>query len=361
MRCYLIAVRCLRTKSCLLLFIIGIIFLIGRVFQHKRAAFFRSILGRTSNDYDFFRPFFSNFSRNQQFVPGSFLNSYVPQNISFCQFRFGLPFNLEYEEGDTEYPPEQGIDSDYRIIYNVLESSFTSNLSADVTYCTHATPEFLFNLVEILHRWQGPVSITAYVPSTDVSLVMCILNRLCSCLPDMSRVSLHFIFPKKFPPQLTSCLESLLEPKDCSIPNAVVKKAIHTFRSSESLTYPVNVARNVARRQAQTTFLLVSDVELFPSKNLVVNFIKMVTSLQKKSGVGLEACINKLVYVLPVFEVQYNEIIPDVKSKLLQLYAQSQAFYFHRWVCSHCQRFPGLQRWLLRKSFVLDNKIEVCT
>ncbi|XP_014278337.1 beta-1,4-glucuronyltransferase 1 [Halyomorpha halys] len=358
MRCYLLAVRCLRTKCCLLLLIICIILIIGRVFHHKRAAFFRSILGRSSNDYDFFRPFFSNFSKNHQFVPGQFLNNYVPQNFSFCKFRFGLPYNLEYENDDVRYPPELREESDYRVVYNVLESSYPLNASTNVTYCTHATPEFVFYLVEILHRWQGPVSIATFVPSTDASLVICILNRLCRCLPDMSRVSLHFVFPQKYPPQLTDCPLSLVMPYDCSTPYAVLKKSIHTFRSSELLTYPVNVARNVARRQTMTTFVLVSDVELFPSKNLVKNFIKMVANLQKKSGVGLEECINKLVYVLPVFEVQHYEVIPDIKSKLLQLYGQSQAFYFHRWVCSHCQRFPGLQRWLLRKSLILDNKIE---
>jgi hypothetical protein len=34
--------------------------------------------------------------------------------------------------------------------------------------------------------------------------------------------------------------------------------------------------------------------------------------------------------------------------------------YFHRWVCLHCQRFPGLQRWLQRKpSTENPNNIQV--
>lgn len=358
MRCFLIAVRCLRTKFFLIILLLAFILFLGRIFHHKRNGILRTLFGSGNDEYDFFRPFFSNYSRIHQFVPGLFLKNYVQQNFSYCNYKYGLPNKLDLKETDIEFPPELGLDSEYRVVYNVLESSFISNLSLDVTYCTHATPEFFLYLAEILHRWQGPVSIAVFVPATDVSLIVCLLERLCPCLPDMTRVSLHFVFPSRYPPQLSQCSPNFKSPDGCITPYGLRTKAFQSFRSLESLTYPVNVARNAARINVRTTFILVSDVELFPSRNLVINFIKMVNELQKKSGAGIEACINKLVYVLPVFEVQNNEIIPDVKSKLLQLYSQSQAFYFHRWVCSHCQRFPGLQRWLLRKSSALDDKIE---
>lgn len=359
MRCYLIAVRCLRTKCFVIVFVFLLVILLGRINRNERFGILSSLLWNTHNEYSIFRPFFANDSRHKQFIPGQFMGDYVLQNYSFCNYKFGLPYNFNVGESQVEYPPESGLDSEYRVVYNVIESTFISNYTVDVTYCTHATPEFFFYLVEILHRWQGPVSISTFVPSTDVSLVVCVLERLCNCLPDMTRVSLHFIFPLKFPPKTSHCYLTIEMPQGCGIPDGLKFKTIQSFRSTNSLIYPVNVARNVARINVRTTFILVSDVELFPSKNLSTNFIKMVAELQKDSGIGLEGCIHKLVYVLPVFEVQANEEIPDVKSKLLDLYSQSQAFYFHRWVCSHCQRFPGLQRWLLRKSAHLDNKIEV--
>lgn len=56
------------------------------------------------------------------------------------------------------------------------------------------------------------------------------------------------------------------------------------------------------------------------------------------------------VYVLPVFEVADDEPdIPRTKPELLDLYEKDKAVYFHRYVCNHCQRFPGIQRWLQRK------------
>lgn len=60
--------------------------------------------------------------------------------------------------------------------------------------------------------------------------------------------------------------------------------------------------------------------------------------------------VYRHVYVVPVFEVTEDEPdVPRTKIQLLDLYAKEKAVYFHRYVCLHCQRFPGLQRWLQRK------------
>lgn len=42
--------------------------------------------------------------------------------------------------------------------------------------------------------------------------------------------------------------------------------------------------------------------------------------------------------------------IPIVKSQLKKLYDAERAVYFHREICSHCQKFPGLVKWLNRPS-----------
>ncbi|XP_014260515.1 beta-1,4-glucuronyltransferase 1-like [Cimex lectularius] len=356
MRCYLLAIRCLRTKCCVIFALFSFIFLLGRMYQLRRYQIFSSMLKKHE---DVSINVFTNLSKSRHFTAGMFLQNFVPQNFSYCKYRFGLPKTLEINESDIEFPPELREESDYRIIYNIVEPAYnTTKYDNNVTYCTHATPEFFYYLAEILYRWEGPVSIATFVPSTDATLILCILDRLCSCLPDMVRVSLHFVFPSKYAPKLLSCPPSIADTPSCIVPKIIVNKNIQTFRYSEELTYPVNVARNAARVQSLTKYTLVSDVELLPSRNLVTNFMKMVNALEKNSKFGLQEFVNRLVYVLPVFEVQSNEIVPEVKSKLLELYSQNQAFYFHRWVCSHCQRFPGLQRWLLKKSKVLDNTIQ---
>lgn len=49
-----------------------------------------------------------------------------------------------------------------------------------------------------------------------------------------------------------------------------------TFKKRKRLSYPVNVARNLARDSAMTYFVLASDIELYPSPNLVKDFFNMI-------------------------------------------------------------------------------------
>nr|CAD7452270.1 unnamed protein product [Timema tahoe] len=216
----------------------------------------------------------------------------------------------------------------------------------------------MYHIVEIVHRWDGPVSVAVFVPYTDAGLCLAVVDHLCRCLPEMSQLSLHFIFPSTLPPIVSwtsvdyneTHMKSPKKPEflDCSAPKDLFVGQFKTFRSQEGLTYPVNVARNVARRGAQTWHILVSDVELLPSEGLVPGFISMLSRFRKKRG--HYSTSTKFVFVVPVFEVDESlHNVPMTKEQLLDLYAQNKAVYFHRWVCLHCQRFPGLQRWLQRK------------
>ena len=46
-----------------------------------------------------------------------------------------------------------------------------------------------------------------------------------------------------------------------------------TYRSQNNLTYPVNIARNVARSLAMTYFVFPSDIELYPSLNFIKGYL----------------------------------------------------------------------------------------
>ncbi|XP_054269524.1 beta-1,4-glucuronyltransferase 1-like isoform X2 [Macrosteles quadrilineatus] len=173
----------------------------------------------------------------------------------------------------------------------------------------------------------------------------------------MSKVSLHFVFPIEHPPDHLSCHPTLFVPEGCSVPSIVASRSLNTFRNQEELIYPVNVARNVARTRALTKFVIVSDIELIPSRHLVSHFVKMLSRFHLKSDGKVP--LKHLVYVVPVFEVEhFISNIPEKKSELLYLYSQNRAIYFHRWICLHCQRFPGLQRWIHHSSTSTDNSIQ---
>lgn len=150
MRCYLLIIRCLRTKCCLLVFIFGFVLLIGKIYQQRKSALADNT--RNNEEYDSIQAA----EEKKPFVPGLFLQKFKPQNVSYCQFGFGLPDILELTDNDVKYTPEIGADSNYRIVYNVLVPSYNRS-DADsgdkVTYCTHATPEFIYFLAEVLKRF----------------------------------------------------------------------------------------------------------------------------------------------------------------------------------------------------------------
>jgi len=314
------------------------------------------------------------------FVPGQFLRGVYPRNESYCHFSYGTPEHVNWTDKYVAFSPELGEMGPYRVIYNVIKkvsdtkASNGPDTNFGVTYCTHATPEFLYHIVEIVRRWDGPVSLAVYVPCTDAGLSLAIMHHLCHCLPEMSRLSLHLIFPVQHPPVFTSAAFSSYDSNanahqfptftDCSASEALLSGKLKTYRQREGLTYPVNVARNVARKATETSHVLVSDVELLPSQHLVSAFLSMLSRFRKQHVKGdgsdfdlnpplpivQESRMKNFVFVLPVFEVDEKELnVPSTKEELLELYAQNKAVYFHRWVCLHCQRFPGLQRWLQRK------------
>ncbi|XP_034246266.1 beta-1,4-glucuronyltransferase 1-like [Thrips palmi] len=291
------------------------------------------------------------------FAPGSFLRGEQPHNESYCWFKYGTIDSFDWDNVTISVSPELKKRGPYRVIYNVIESmSKKSDSQPDVTYCTHITPSFQCNILEIVRRWDGPVSIAAYVPDYDATLSLLLFQRMCQCLPEMARVSVHFVFPEESPPVFPkssqvsfSSLESIDAfikfPADCSCPEAVLNGTLRTFREESGLTYPVNVARNVAREASHTSHVLVSDVELMPSLNMVQSF-----RLLLKSYIPAQASPARHVFVLPVFEIESRvRTIPSTKEELQHLYNEGQAVYFHRWVCLHCQRFPGLERWIQRR------------
>lgn len=331
------------------------------MYQNRHSESWKSVFNRftySSGTGLFFDGYLS--SNTTRFSPGTFLKNIKPNNESYCKFRLKISDYFEIPDNDISYSPEMGAESAYRVVYYVIQGENVLHANKTITYCSHFTPEFIYYLVEIVVRWEGPISVSVFVPSSDASLTMCLLKRLCQCIPEMSKVSLHFVFPVEYPPDFAPCDLSLIMPPGCSVPSVMLEKKLETFRNKELLAYPVNVARNVARVTARTTYVLVSDIELMPSKQLVSRFFTMLTKLQDRNGNDFRAALKHFVYVVPVFEVDSDvTVIPEVKSQLLDLYAQSKAIYFHRWVCLHCQRFPGLQRWIQRRHTAIDNSIQV--
>ena len=109
------------------------------------------------------------------------------------------------------------------------------------------------------------------------------------------------------------------------------------FRRKNNLEYPVNVARMIARETATTHFILAADIELYPSSNLISDFLHMVHS----NGI-----LKKTVYVLPIFEMAENVTFPRNKSELAMLHKNKMVIVFHQCFCSSCHKVPSFETWI---------------
>jgi hypothetical protein len=119
------------------------------------------------------------------------------------------------------------------------------------------------------------------------------------------------------------------------------------FRKSHNLTYPVNVARNVAREMSTTYFVLASDIELYPSPNLIPNFLHMI---KKNDFEVMESSPNPKVFVLPIFEVDKKvQRLPDDKTELQAMLKKKTAIPFHKFVCPYCHKVPHQDEWISTK------------
>lgn len=283
-------------------------------------------------------------------IPAGFVRKYNPSNESYCSFRYNLPEEFVYDERDLEYGPELGMDSFYRILYNVVEGKQNLSTLEPVTYATHATAEFVNYISEIARYWEGPVSVAVFVPDYDADIVTKQLVHMCHCLPNMSKVSVHYVFPANDTPFVQTQPSIVFDPTYCVISDT---SDVLSYRASKRLRYPVNVCRNVAKKAAPTYFVLVSDVELIPSEKLASKFMEMTSRMHIDNVQRLPS----RVYVLPLFEVKTGEAIPRNKTDLIMLVRSERAVYFHRHVCSHCQRFPGLEKWLATKD---SGIVKVC-
>lgn len=121
--------------------------------------------------------------------------------------------------------------------------------------------------------------------------------------------------------------------------NCLVPESSSSFRSSKNLSFPINVARNVARDAALTYFVFPSDIELYPSDNLVKDFLMMIANDDD------DIFHSHRVFPLPVYEVALGTENPHNKTQLLGMLKKKQASLFHQSFCARCHRVPEGRKW----------------
>lgn len=185
------------------------------------------------------------------------------------------------------------------------------------------------------------------------------------CLPESQLirdyVTFHIFLPQNDMPSSRIPLnerEAQNWPYDCEEYGAFYEYAPREgmYKTMTNMTFPINVARNIARRAANTYFILASDIELYPSLGFIDQFLRM--AINNISSVLSEQ--KPRVFPLPVFEVQSNASIPNTKEQLVHMLQTNMAITFHKNVCPKCHEVPEQDQWI-RSNVTTSNKLEVFT
>jgi hypothetical protein len=222
---------------------------------------------------------------------------------------------------DKSADPRTAQRSDFWVLYNYVPATRKFRCYESVTYTTHADYTFLDNLVPLLERWQGPVSLAMHAPGTDFAPTLEAIRYARDCLsPLISEfVTFHVFFgTRHVPKQVPSASNVISEPANCSVPAPWMNvTSASLYKTKAKILYPVNIGRNVARESAVTHYILPSDIELYPSPGLIQNFLDMV---RRQEPPLLHP--NPKVFPLPIFELEKGVELPANKTQLVSILAR---------------------------------------
>lgn len=85
------------------------------------------------------------------------------------------------------------------------------------------------------------------------------------------------------------------------------------YKNRQNLTYPINMARNIAKVNSQTHFTFPSDIELYPTKNFISKFLEFI---RRNPHYAVKE--SRSVFVLPVFEILAGYQVSSLSSFLRQ-------------------------------------------
>ena len=233
----------------------------------------------------------------------------------------------------------------YIIYSNYITSKLKFQCYESVTYATQGEYMYLYNLLEVAERWKGPVSASVYCPGGDYNNSMETILYLTNCYKTdiiSQFVTFHLIFHQDHLPSSIYPAEFLRKfiRVNCSDGPPWINRI--SYRSENDLIYPVNVLRNTAKYASPTHFHLMSDIELYPSSNVIPKFLTLIANNKSLLDVT-----TPQVFVLPIFEVEENEVAPNSKNELIELVRKKRANRFHQYICGHCQRIPQFDKWLV--------------
>ncbi|XP_045504649.1 beta-1,4-glucuronyltransferase 1 [Colias croceus] len=247
---------------------------------------------------------------------------------------------------DRDMLPRTEQRGEFWVLKNFIRADHGTILCHEsVTYTTHAGYEFLDNVQPLVERWMAPVSLAIHAPGADLTPTVNSIRYLRDCLSNelvKQFVTFHIFFSHKHIPSKIPDPDVLIQtPYNCT-GKPPYDNVTTTYMKEKNLLYPVNVARNIARDAAVTHFILPSDIELYPSPNLIPRFLNMIA----RNAKPLSTSTKPRVFPISIFEVDAKVQVPSTKTELRAMLTNKTAIPFHKFVCPNCHNIPQGQQWM---------------
>ncbi|XP_014210479.1 beta-1,4-glucuronyltransferase 1 [Copidosoma floridanum] len=269
----------------------------------------------------------------------------------------------EEDEGDT-YGGEQLLQKldvrlgrwDSRRLLQAFDAALVgtqfAELSSRARVClaTQSSLEKLGSLVQVVHQWTGPLSVALYAAGDEeFDLLQRYLAYLRRCYePIRQRVNFSLAVPRGRPLLLRGSGEQRQGPQDsldCRRPEGTLAELVRRL-SAEQLSwrsrnpYPQNHMRNLARKNCQSEYVFLTDVDIVPSTNLSRQLEDFLAQPEQSR---CERC----AYVVPTYELDARVRFPQNKTELARLARKGLARPFHQKVFIHNQFATNFTRWML--------------
>ena len=231
----------------------------------------------------------------------------------------------------------------YKLFDFALPGDRFAELSERYSVClaTQSSLEKLQSLVQVAHHWSGPISAAVFAAGDEYPLLQLYISFLRRCFPVVrDRVSFHLAYPKDLPPlQTLPNFPSKLN-LDCRRPEAALTGLVR-LRKSETVKwrtkfpYPQNHLRNLARRNCQTSYVFLTDVDIIPSARLAEGLDVFLSNVK---------CTNLCAYVIPTYELDERVNFPRNKTDLIRLAKKGLARPLHHKVFIYNQYATNFSR-----------------
>lgn len=207
----------------------------------------------------------------------------------------------------------------------------------EVTLVTQCSTNNLRYLLDLLNSWHGPVSIAVFAPGRQFVHAYFTAQTIFRCFPSRD-VNFQFVFPSIQPPSINDqdlkiWYELFFQKSNqCENIGEVLQLLIAPNYAIDKLPYPHNTLRNVAKRQAATTHMILLDVDVLPSPGIRESFLSHI-AFDNSTDIN-----SNVIYVVPAFEISHDDLMPRSKTELVQAVKSQRVRIFHTLTCPFCHK-----------------------